>query len=856
MRELTPMMRQYLAVKEKYKDAILFYRLGDFYEMFFDDAEKASKLLNLTLTSRNRSEEEPIPFCGVPHQTAQTYINKLVALGHKVAVCEQMEDPKKVKGIVKREVVQVVTPGLNLDLSALEGRSNNHLVSLVPDNGRWGVASVDISTGSFRVTQFDSTENMEAELARLEPSELIINDSHQKGEWVDCVTRLFPSLRLSPLKIYSDDADYLADQLRDYYQIPFESFGLMDKPLALKAAGLILTYLSDTKLLCDRLLSPPTLYHLVDYLLMDGSVKKNLELTRTLAEGNVHGSLFWLLDEAQTAMGSRKIKEGLLYPLIDLNSIRARHTAVDELVNAPSFLEDLRKKLKGVGDLERIENRILASLATARDLIELKESLNPLPEIREQLASAQSSLLRDTFLGLDPLQDLRGEINRVLVDDPPLALREGGLIREGVHPELDQLRCLERDGKSFIAAMEAREREVTGISSLKIRYNRVFGYSIEITHTHRSKIPPHYIRKQTLTQAERYVTPELKEYEEKILGAAEKICEIEYEEFVKLRNRAAREGERVKKTAAHLATLDALSALAHLARERGYIRPEMVEEPIIDIKKGRHPLVEALLPDPFVPNDVYLNTEEQRLLVITGPNMAGKSTVMRQTALICIMAQMGGFVPAESARLGVVDRIFTRIGASDHLQKGQSTFMVEMLETSQILSQATERSLVILDEIGRGTSTFDGLSIAWAVAETLHDKIRARTLFATHYHELTDLASEKEGIKNFHMAVSERGGKILFLRELVKGGTNRSYGVHVAGMAGLPLDTIKRAREILRILEEKDLQFKSATQKIPYQPTLFENPTNPVLEEIKRVDLNLMTPLEALNFLARLQENL
>ncbi len=856
MSTLTPMMRQYLQVKEQYKDAILFYRLGDFYEMFFDDAEKASRLLNLTLTSRNKNQEGSVPLCGVPYHSAQGYINKLVSLGHKVAVCEQTEDPAAAKGIVKREVVQVITPGLVLDPESLEGRSQNHLLALVMEQGRFGLAVIDISTGSFRVSEFDNEKEVESELARVEPSEILVLESQKRHPWFEKLPLLIKGVRVSFVYQAYNDIDFVADIYRDYYKAPVEGLGLESCVLAMKAGAMVLSYLADTKLLQDQILSRPSLYWASESLILDASAKRNLELTKTLSDHSTKGSLFWLLDKTQTPMGSRTLRQWMLYPLLDKARIEERLSAVEELKNNPDLMDQLKQALSSIGDLERIQNRVLAGLAHARDLLGLQNSLFPVPEIKEILRSCRSLRLKDIGVDCTGLPDLCSLIQKTLVEDPPLALKEGGLIREGVDATLDELKELEKNGKSHLASMETREREATGIPSLKIRFNRVFGYSIEITHTHQAKIPPHYIRKQTLTQAERYITPELKEYEEKILGASEKMMSLEYVIFLKLREEVIRHSEEIKKTAKILGELDALLSLAFLAREQRYVRPEIVEEPVLDLVKGRHPIVEKLFrEEPFIPNNVFLNTEEHRLMMITGPNMAGKSTVMRQVALIVLMAQMGGFVPAESARIGIVDRIFTRIGASDHLQKGQSTFMVEMLETSQILSQATQRSLVILDEIGRGTSTFDGLSIAWSVAETLHDQIRARTLFATHYHELTDLAEKKTGIKNFHMAVKEWNDEIIFLRELVAGGTNHSYGVFVAAMAGLPPKTIARAREILKILEEKDWQFKAATLQMPVmQPSLFEKKEHPVVEKIRKTDVNCLTPLEALNLFSKLKE--
>lgn len=861
MSSTTPMIRQYLETKEKYKDAILFFRLGDFYEMFFDDAEKVSKILNLTLTSRNKNAGDSVPFCGVPHHSAQTYINRLIAMGHKVALCEQMEDPKKAKppggkGIVKREVVAVITPGVLLDPEALDGKSANHLASVCRTGETWGCASADVSTGRFQLTELSDESRLSDELARLEPREILLPDRQKNEPWAARLGKNFPAVCVNVMPGWHFDENFGRDLYRSYYKTGVEGLGIADLKAALPAGGALLSYLSEMKLLKESLLDRPHVTSSADAMVLDDNARRNLELTATLEEGKSRGSLFGHLDRANTVMGSRLLKSWLLYPLINRDRIEDRLDAVSELKENSGCLTALESEFSKIADLERLENRVVAGQANARDLIALSRSLKPAAAVKEVLSGVGPELLREALSGLDCLKELTDDIDKTLCDDPPLALKEGGLIREGVNGELDELRSIEKDGKNFISRMEAREREVTGISSLKIRYNQVFGYGIEVTHTHKNKIPPHYIRKQTLSTAERYITPELKEYEEKVLRAAERITGLEYEIFQNLRERTASFSDRIKRTAFSIATLDALAALARLAIEQRYVRPEIADEPLLEIKKGRHPLVETLCrEEPFVPNDISLNTGDCRLMIITGPNMAGKSTVMRQTALLVIMAQMGGFVPAEAARIGIVDRIFTRVGASDRLQKGQSTFMVEMIETANILAFATVRSLVILDEIGRGTSTFDGLSIAWAVAETLHDRIACRTLFATHYHELTDLAEEKEGIKNFHLAVKEWNGELRFMRELKEGGTNRSYGVHVAAMAGLPPETIRRAREILKLLEEKDLQFKSAAQKEAHQMTLFEPPTHPIVEELKKLDPNQMTPLDALNFLATLRKN-
>ena len=854
------MIRQYLSVKEKHRDAILLYRLGDFYEMFFDDAREASKALDLTLTSRNKNSDDAVPLCGIPVVAAQNYISRLLSLGHKVAICEQLEDPKFAKGIVKRDVVKVLTPGVVFDPECLSGKENNFLAAVFPDGGGFGLATCDVSTGSFRLSEFENASFLKDEILRLEPREILLHENLKGEGWVEAIRSSLPSLRLNFLGGWHFDADFSRDFYVKFFQADLPVLGLSGRERLSRAGGVLLAYLAEAKILREGLLVRPEIVETSRFMVLDCAAKKNLELVRTQTEGGFDGSLLWLLDRTETSMGSRLLREWLHHPLLDISAIELRLSAVAELKANPELLGSIRGSLISIPDLPRIINRVVAEEGTARDLISLADSSNVIPSLLEALSGVLSPLLSLLRGGLDPLTDIGEKITGTLVDSPPLPLKEGGLIRDGVMAELDCLRDIERNGKSTISAMEASERASTGISSLKIRYNQVFGYTIEVTHTHREKIPSHYIRRQTLSNVERFITPELKEYEDKVLGAGERGRELEYEIFCRLRGEVASAAERVRKTAEALSTLDALTALADLARERNYSRPRIVGEPILEIRKGRHPVVEVLYrEEPFVPNDLSINGTDRRLILITGPNMAGKSTVMRQAALITLMAQIGSFVPAEEAVVGIADRIFTRIGASDFLQKGQSTFMVEMLETAAILHQATPKSLILLDEIGRGTSTFDGVAIAWAVCETIHDKIRARTLFATHYHELTDLSATAEGLKNYQMAVAESGGEIRFLRELREGGTNRSYGVQVASMAGLPRETVARAREILKLLEEKDLAFSSSAKKGgDPQPSLFEpDPrTESLLNEIKNLPLDSLTPLEALNFLARIKQDL
>lgn len=855
MSELTPMIKQYLAIKEKYRDAILLYRLGDFYEMFFEDATTASKILGLTLTSRNKNQADSVPLCGIPFHAAQTYIHTLLENGHKVAICEQVEDPKEAKGIVKREVVSVLTPGLVMDPECLEDKASNNLVSIFKGETSFGIAIVDVSTGHFLVTEMPDAEKMKEEVLRLSPKEILLEEKEAKAPWVLGLLAHFSHIRHNFLPGWFFDEAETRHHFKKLFNVDPGGFGLDSKNAALVASGSILSYLSENKVLKENLLSHPRFYTTAQNMIVDDLVIRNLELFKTLGEQKTTGSLFWLLDRAQTPMGSRKIREWITYPLLDIQKINQRQSAIESLIAQPFVFSDLVGHLKEMSDLERLQNRVIAETANPRDLLGLGLSLLKLNAVKENLEKIDSPFLKNIGEEIVLLPELAKKIEETLVTEPGLAIKEGGLIKPGVSPILDELRTIEQDGKAVISAMEAKERELTGISSLKIRFNRVFGYYIEITHTHKDKIPSHYIRKQTLTGAERFITPELKSFEEKVLGAEEKSKRLEYEIFTELRKEIASHSEAIKKNASLIASVDALSSLSIVAKENNYVRPVLKEDPVLKIKKGRHPLVEVLFRDEaYVPNDILLSPDSCLLSLITGPNMAGKSTVMRLSALIVLMAQMGSFVPAESAEVGLCDRIFTRIGASDYLQKGQSTFMVEMLETAQILSQATEKSLIILDEIGRGTSTFDGLSIAWAVAETIHDKIKARTLFATHYHELTDLASEKPRIKNFHMAVHEWKGDIRFLRELREGGSNRSYGVAVASMAGLPQQTITRAKEILKILEEKDWEFQTKTQKPPAQLSLFDDKESVIVQKLKDVDTNHLTPIQALQVLEELKK--
>jgi len=868
MASLTPMMRQYLEIKGQYPDAILFFRLGDFYEMFLEDAVTAARILDITLTARNKGADDEIPLCGIPFHSCRPYINKLVENGHKVAICEQVEDPKQARGIVRREVVQVVTPGLIVDTDSLQPKENNYLMALAAaEKGRWGIALLDITTGEFRVTETADREGLHAEIASVNPREVLLADGEGGGALREDLAAHLSERMVNPLPEWVFERDRAEGLLKDFYSCAsLEPFGCRNLPGAVAAAGAVLHYLQETqKISLDHIRSLST-YHAGDFMILDDATRRNLELTATLHDGRKRGSLLGVLDRTVTAMGGRKLRHWINHPLVDVERIGRRHEAVSEMVEKSLERDALREALDGVYDLERLNGKIAMASANAKDLVALRNSLERLPALLEQLGALESSLLGDLRRTIDPLADVTEIIGGAIVDDPPFVLREGGLIREGFDPHLDELRTISRDGKGWIARLEQEEKQRTGIPSLKVRFNKVFGYYLEVTRTHIDKVPEDYQRKQTLANAERYITPALKEFEEKVLGAEEKMVGIEYDLFQQVRQQVAGQGQRIQATADALASLDVLLALADLAHERHYVRPEMSEDGELVIVDGRHPVIEAMsLSERFVPNDVTMDTDENQILIITGPNMAGKSTFMRQVALITLMAQMGSLVPARSARIGVVDRIFTRVGASDNLARGQSTFMVEMTETANILNHATSRSLIVLDEIGRGTSTFDGVSIAWAVAEYLHDEasVAAKTLFATHYHELTDLALTRGRVRNYNVAVKEWNDQVIFLRKIVKGGASHSYGIQVARLAGLPRTVIDRAREVLTNLESGEFEKegeprlargrRQAPAERPPQLSLFGDDDR-LRQRLEEVDVSVLTPLEALNLLDELKK--
>ena len=875
--ELTPMMQQYMETKEQYKDCILFYRLGDFYEMFFEDAITVSKELEITLTGKNCGLEERAPMCGVPYHAVEGYLNRLVQKGYKVAICEQVEDPKLAKGIVRREVVRIVTPGTNLNTQALDASKNNYIMCIVYIDGFFGLSVADVTTGDYFVTELDSSRKLMDEIAKYAPSEIVCNESlYVSGiDLEDLKERL-------GITIYALDSWYFDDVscekvLKEHFKVAsLEALGIGDYNSGAIGAGALLQYLYDTQKNSLSHLTGITGYTTGKYMLLDSSSRRNLELCETLREKQKRGSLLWVLDKTKTAMGARTLRSYIEQPLIDKEEIVKRLDAVAELKEHAITREELREYLSPVYDLERLISRITYQSANPRDLIAFKSSLQMLPHIKCILSDLESPLLKELHEELDSLEELCALIEAAIEDEPPLAMKEGGIIKAGYNEDVDKLRNAKTEGKTWLAEVEEEEREKTGIKNLRIKFNKVFGYYLEVTNSYKDLVPDYYMRKQTLTNAERYITPKLKELEDMILGAEDKLYALEYELYSEVRERIAGEVVRIQKTAKAIAQIDVFTSMAYVAERNNFVRPSINEKGVIDIKNGRHPVVEKMIPNEmFIANDTYLDDKKNRISIITGPNMAGKSTYMRQTALIVLMAQIGSFVPAESADIGIVDRIFTRVGASDDLASGQSTFMVEMTEVANILRNATSKSLLILDEIGRGTSTFDGLSIAWAVVEHISNKrlLGAKTLFATHYHELTELEGKLDSVNNYCIAVKEKGDDIVFLRKIVKGGADKSYGIQVAKLAGVPDSVIGRAKEIVDELVEADVagrireisvQSGEQTKKSKKydevdlaQMSLFDTvKDDDVLEELKQIDVSHLTPMDALNTIYRLQNKL
>jgi DNA mismatch repair protein MutS len=863
----TPMMEQYHRIKKQYQDALLFFRLGDFYEMFFEDAKIAAPVLEIALTSRQK-----VPMCGIPYHAAHSYLVKLLRKGFKVAICEQVEDAKLARGVVKRDVVKVLTPGTAVELELEERKENTYIASLFMLDEKWGLALIDLASGEMKASQGESNSMLADEIFKIYPKEIIYPED-QSGEVERILARSgMNSVVRSPQEDWIFDSTQAKNLLLDHFQVKsLDGFGLGNRDLAISSSGALMHYLKNLRKDSLSLVHGLSYIQSSQHMVLDATSIKNLELTKNLRDGRIKDSLLDVIDFTITSMGGRLLRYWLLHPLLDHIKIERRLEAVDEFLSQTIERQELRIALKDIFDLERLTGKISLAVANAKDLVALKKSLLPLPQIQTCIRSFTCKKIKEIQQGWDNALDIVALIESALLDEPSFLLTEGGIIRQGYNRELDELREISLSGKTFITQMERKERERTGISSLKIRYNKVFGYYIDVTKPNLHLVPPDYIRKQTLVNSERFITPELKDYEEKVLNAEQKIGELEYQLFLEIREKISLEKERLQKIASCIAHLDVLSALAELASQRSYNRPVVSEEERIKILEGRHPVIEITNEEPFIPNDTYLDRENDQILIVTGPNMGGKSTYLRQVALICILAQMGSFVPASEAEIGLVDRIFTRIGAMDFLSVGHSTFMVEMLETANILNNSTNNSLILLDEIGRGTSTFDGLSIAWAVAECLHDKeeVRAKTLFATHYHELTELELTMERIKNYHVSVKEWKEDIIFLRKIIPGPSDQSYGIHVARLAGIPHSVIERAKEILFNLEKKELDdaglpriaYGSSIERDKSQLLLFqEDKDREFLEELKGEieawDLDSLSPLEALNLLSDLKERI
>ena len=869
MAEYSPMMQHYLATKEKYKDCILFYRLGDFYEMFFDDAVNVSRELELTLTGKDCGQEQRAPMCGIPYHAAESYIAKLVQNGHKVAICEQLEDPKLAKGIVKRDVIRVVTPGTVTESNLLEEKRNNFIMSIFKKGIFFGIAVCDISTGDFYSAEIKEENNFERlldEISRYSPSEIIANEMlYDCGEEISKIKERFD------VYISTEDEEKFSEETEEIYM----QYALSDdkgniikdlekRPFAVAAINGLIKYIEDTQKTKLEHINKITIYTITKYMSLDINARRNLELTEKMRDKSKKGTLLWVLDKTATSMGGRLLRRWISDPLIDVKEINNRLEAVKEFKDDIILRGELSSSLKGVYDIERLAGKISYGSANARDLNSLKSSASKLPAIKNMLANAKSGMLRKIYDDLDTLDDIFQLIDKAIVDEPPILITEGGIIKMGYSPEIDELKTAMIDGKTWLVQLEAREREETGIKGLKVGYNKVFGYYLEVTKSYLSQVPDRYIRKQTLTGGERYITEELKELESKVLGAEEKVVALEYKAFTEIREHIKSQIQRLQKSAMAVSQLDVLCSFAQVAEDFNYCMPEVDDSGIIDVKDGRHPVIEKMLPSgAFVANDTYLDKDSNRVSIITGPNMAGKSTYMRQVALITLMAQIGSFVPATSAHIGVVDKIFTRVGASEDLSMGQSTFMVEMMEVANILKEATANSLVVLDEIGRGTSTYDGLSIAWAVAEYIENKEKcgAKTLFATHYHELTQLEDTLEGVKNYSIAVKEKGEDIIFLRKIIPGGTDESYGVHVARLAGVPKAVTQRANEILKKIERKNVLVNKAQEKedkkqVSGQLDLYNFKLAEIAHELDKVNVNELTPIEALNTLVKIKEEI
>ena len=869
MAEFSPMMQHYLETKKQYKDCVLFYRLGDFYEMFFEDAEIVSRELELTLTGKDCGQEKRAPMSGIPYHAADSYIAKLIEKGYKVAICEQVEDPKQAKGIVKREVIRVVTPGTVIESNLLEEKKNNYIMAIYKSGLYFGISVCDISTGEFLATQIVEHNNFARlldEISRYSPAEIIVSDMmfNSKTE-IEKIKERFETY-ISKESEESFDGEY--ELLSGMYNIIDDKNekikNLSDKKLAIYAINALLKYLEDTQKTSLDHINTIKIYNTTRYMALDINARRNLEITEKMRDKSKKGTLLWVLDKTSTSMGGRLLRRWLNDPLIDRKEINDRLDAVEELKDSIILRGDVIDALKKVYDIERLAGKISYGNANGRDMISLKNSVKQLPQIKKVLSTTGAGLLKEIYEYIDTLDDIYEIIEKSIVDEPPIGVKDGGIIKIGYDPEIDKLKLATTEGKKWILELESKEREQTGIKGLKVGFNKVFGYFIEVTKSNLSMVPDRYVRKQTLTNCERYITEELKNLENQILGAEERVVTLEYNAFCEIRSSIEKQIQRIQKTATLVSTLDVLVSFATVAEDMNYVKPEVDNGGVIDIKEGRHPVIEKMISNSnFVPNDTYLDEEGNRLAIITGPNMAGKSTYMRQVALITLMAQVGSFVPASYAKIGVVDKIFTRVGASDDLSMGQSTFMVEMMEVATILKEATKNSLVILDEIGRGTSTYDGLSIAWAVAEFIADKEKcgAKTLFATHYHELTELENKVEGVKNYSIAVKEKGEDIIFLRKIVDGGTDESYGVHVARLAGVPQVVTKKANEILQSLERRNVLNNKIIEQTPKKESadqidMYNYKIAEVAHEIDRIDFNQLTPIDALNTLVKIKEKL
>lgn len=882
---MTPMMQQYCKTKEEYKDCILFYRLGDFYEMFFDDAITASRELEITLTGKDCGMEERAPMCGIPYHAYENYMNRLVEKGYKVAICEQVEDPKTAKGIVKREVIQIVTPGTNMSANSLNETKNNYLMSIYRGE-HYGISFVDITTGDFYTTEVDRFSKVMDEIAKFAPVEILINETiteEEDGEYMARLDQLHDKehTMVSVMEDWYYETEMDERLIKEQFHVMnLEGLGLKDLSDAACSVGCLIYYLKDTQKGCVDHINHISTYHVEDYVVLDSASRRNLELCETMRDKNKRGSLLWVLDKTKTAMGARTLRAMVEQPCIRKDRIEERLDAVEAFNDSMITRDELREYLSAVYDLERLMTRITLKSANPRDLIAFKNSIGILPHVKSILREFPTGLLAQYESDLDELEDLYAAIDAAIIEEPPILIKEGGMIKDGYNTTVDELKHAKSDGKQWLLDLEAKEREATGIKNLKIKFNKVFGYYFDVTNSFKDQVPDYFIRKQTLANSERYSTDELEDIAGKILGAEDRLYGLEYDLFCELRDRLGLEVKRVQKTAKIIADLDALASLAYVAEKNHFVRPSMNEEGRINIIEGRHPVVEKVLDnDSFITNDTFLDNDLNRVSIITGPNMAGKSTYMRQVALIVLMAQIGSFVPAKSADIGIVDRIFTRVGASDDLASGQSTFMVEMSEVANILRNATANSLLILDEIGRGTSTFDGLSIAWAVVEYISSKdlLGAKTLFATHYHELTELEGKLEGVNNYCISVKESGDDIVFLRKIIKGGADKSYGIQVAKLAGVPDVVLARAKEIAAELSEHDITVTAAADIMPKiledvhskgkskgrskdtdgQLSLFGNAEeSSVVADIKALDLSNMTPMKALLYLNDLQERL